>query len=1024
MYGLNKEILLKLAVGSLVESQNHFKGIGKIIKICVEKQSAEIGFFTSPKFPYDSIIELNGSEIQGKQTLFEKTVVYCRFGDTNAWRMGFYDGQRPNNKHLIYFDKTESDIFDIEDLFVPNPLNRVCFSALDFLAARATTPVKHYINRTKFISSYIQQRRSCRSISSLSSSAVNLEAHQLSVVMQVLSDPKQKYLLGDEVGLGKTIEAGFLIREHILEKKNSASIIVFTPEILVAQWKSELATKFHLEEIMEDEFGEEQKILVVPYAEATSIPEYFESPSMVVIDEGHNLANYAWSSNSDIYNRISSLSNESTTTLILSGTPISGNAKSFLAMLHCLSPENYHLTQKGIEEFDFKVESRQQLAGIYEALSIESDDFTLEGVVSDIEALDLDDNRLIELLENLKPEIDFFNDEKNDELRNELVTDIKNYFGEKYRLFQRFIRNRRGAKNSNIEQLFPGLGKVELVYWLVNNDISSLDEQLDDFRSIVVEDDCLSNHVPILEMLDALLDSPSSLGGKLQLLRNQEKFRKYNEIIDLALDSIDEEQTSKDHSAKTYIEEWLLENPDGKITVFCGESAVADNFFRFLEQSRSDVERHIPMKSPEFINDDKIRILVLDEKGEDGLNLQGTKRLAVHYSIPRSIVRIEQRIGRLNRYCATDIGIKPIENMLLVPSSDGFILKWARLLIDTIGVFSETTASIQLVLEELLKREESGLLESGFNRLDYIKEQISTDDGLIAKEKKKVADQEVWQEMKYGLAEIKAFSQNLQSSDVDSEENHQQIQKWIKESLKFNVKKTEDKCFVYQYVLGRTRLNVDEFLKHCILGMDFDSSQRNPSTKPMTPDRQITSRTGAYPLRFGQPFLDTVFNFTLATPIGLSSAVIRKISLKLGEPKTFINLNWLCTLESESSVDQRDLDVIFPPELKSEWINARGDVEDNQAIIELLQKPIKFKQHGPNDSYQDFEISVSAEQDVWELINQFIGPDEWRETVETYLSNRETELIEELITNKLPPQQYSNLSVILVSALSITLIGG
>lgn len=1016
---------MKLGVGSLVESKKHFKGIGKIIEISVEHQTAKIGFFTSPKTPYDSIIELKGSEINGKERLFEKTVVYCRFGPLQSWRMGFYDGQRPNNKHLIYFSNAESDIFEIEDLFVPNPLNRNSFSALDFIAARATTSVKHYINRTKFIDSYIKQRKACRSISSLPSSAVNLEAHQLSVVMQVLSDPKQKYLLGDEVGLGKTIEAGFLIREHFLEKKNNAAIIVFTPDALVDQWKSELVTKFHLEDVMEDDFeNDEQKILVVPYTDAISIPKYFENPTMVVVDEGHNLANFAWSAESDVYNKISNLCNESTTTLMLSGTPISGNAKSFLAMLHCLSPENYHLTQKGIEDFDFKVESRQQLAGIYEALSIETDDFTLEGVVADIEALNLDDNRLFELLDKLKPEINFFNDEKNEELRNYLVLQIKNHFGEKYRLFQRFIRNRRGAKNSSIEQLFPGLGKTDIVEWVVNDDIPSLDEQLDDFRNIVVEENYVYAHQLILELLDALLDSPSSLSNKLHLLKKQGEFRKYDEIIDFALESISDEQASKDISAKKYIEEWLLKNPEGKVTVFCGDSSVADNFFSFLEQSRDDVERHIPLSLPEFIHNDKIRILVLDKNGEDGLNLQGTKRLAIHYSLPRSIVRIEQRIGRLNRYCATDIGIKPIENMLLVPSSSGFITNWARLLIDTIGVFAETTASIQLVLEELLKREEPELIGSGFNRLEFIKETLSGDNGVISKEKKKVADQEVWQEMKYGIAEIKAFSHNLQSSDIDSEESHQQIQKWIKESLKFNVKKTENNCFVYQYSLGRTRLNVDEFLKHCILGMDFDSGQRNPSTKPMTPDRQLTSRTGAYPLRFGQPFLDTIFNFTLATPIGLSSAVIRKINIKLGEPKTFINLNWLCTLESESSVEQRDLDVTFPPELKSEWLNSRGNIENNEAILGLLEKPIKFKQLGANDSYQDFEISVSAEQDVWELVNQFIDPTEWKETIETQLSNRETELIEELISEKLTPDQFSKLSVKLVSAMSITLIGG
>jgi ATP-dependent helicase HepA len=43
---------------------------------------------------------------------------------------------------------------------------------------------------------------------------------------QVLNDKNQKYLLGDEVGLGKTIEAGFLIKEHILDYKENSCIFV------------------------------------------------------------------------------------------------------------------------------------------------------------------------------------------------------------------------------------------------------------------------------------------------------------------------------------------------------------------------------------------------------------------------------------------------------------------------------------------------------------------------------------------------------------------------------------------------------------------------------------------------------------------------------------------------------------------------------------------------------------------------------------------------------------------------------
>jgi ATP-dependent helicase HepA len=61
-----------------------------------------------------------------------------------------------------------------------------------------------------------------------------------------LSDVTQRYLLADEVGLGKTIEAGILIRQHLLDNA-PGSLLVVVPPALMSQWRRELA-KLRLEE--------------------------------------------------------------------------------------------------------------------------------------------------------------------------------------------------------------------------------------------------------------------------------------------------------------------------------------------------------------------------------------------------------------------------------------------------------------------------------------------------------------------------------------------------------------------------------------------------------------------------------------------------------------------------------------------------------------------------------------------------------------------------------------------------------
>src|SRR5207248_8271269 len=115
--------------------------------------------------------------------------------------------------------------------------------------------------------------------------------HQLAIVRRVLSDPIQRYLLADEVGLGKTIEAGMLIRQHLLDAGRTASVLVLVPSHLEDQWREELAEHFGAD-------GEE-RIVVLPYESVTEeAPARRRQPNFLVMDEAHQAAGWAWSSES------------------------------------------------------------------------------------------------------------------------------------------------------------------------------------------------------------------------------------------------------------------------------------------------------------------------------------------------------------------------------------------------------------------------------------------------------------------------------------------------------------------------------------------------------------------------------------------------------------------------------------------------------------------------------------------------------------------------------------------------------
>jgi ATP-dependent helicase HepA len=250
-------------LGDLVESKR-FQGIGKIIGLLPDSDLAVVGFFESPLRPATNQVEVKIKTLV-KSSLCEEAVVYCRNPETMLWSRGRYLGERLHErKHLIAFRRGENALVSTEDLYYINLGGNHTLNPAEFLAAKSNDAPFFFPLREDFVTSYLEQRAACRSISSLPSSSVELEQHQLAVVRRVLQDPVPKYLLADEVGLGKTIEAGLIIREHILERQRAARVIIAVPQNLISQWHQELKDRFFLAIFLKMVIGKEPRLRFVP----------------------------------------------------------------------------------------------------------------------------------------------------------------------------------------------------------------------------------------------------------------------------------------------------------------------------------------------------------------------------------------------------------------------------------------------------------------------------------------------------------------------------------------------------------------------------------------------------------------------------------------------------------------------------------------------------------------------------------------------------------------------------------------
>ncbi|HHW3774472.1 TPA: SNF2-related protein [Legionella pneumophila] len=140
---------------------------------------------------------------------------------------------------------------------------------------------------------------------SLFDASVDLNPHQIEASLFALNNPLSKgVILADEVGLGKTIEAGLVLCQHWAERKRK--LIIICPASLRRQWAQELTDKFNLPSIILDARTwsklqangvynplELNKVIIVSYHYATRIEEKLITIpwSLVVIDEAHKLRN-------------------------------------------------------------------------------------------------------------------------------------------------------------------------------------------------------------------------------------------------------------------------------------------------------------------------------------------------------------------------------------------------------------------------------------------------------------------------------------------------------------------------------------------------------------------------------------------------------------------------------------------------------------------------------------------------------------------------------------------------------------
>ena len=207
----------------------------------------------------------------------------------------------------------------------------------------------------------------------LTGGRVSLIPHQLYIAEEVGSRFAPRVLLADEVGLGKTIEAGLIIHQQLVSGR-AQRVLIIVPESLMHQWLVEMLRRFNLKfSIFDNErcvestsageqenpFSSEQLVLVT-LGFITDNPKWYEALiaedwDLMVVDEAHHL-NWQKNDPSIEYLCIEQLAQTIPGVLLLTATPDQLGHESHFARLRLLDPDRFFDYQKFIEEEDHYTE--------------------------------------------------------------------------------------------------------------------------------------------------------------------------------------------------------------------------------------------------------------------------------------------------------------------------------------------------------------------------------------------------------------------------------------------------------------------------------------------------------------------------------------------------------------------------------------------------------------------------------------------------------------------------------------------
>ncbi|RIX33335.1 DNA helicase [Corynebacterium falsenii] len=502
---------------------------------------------------------------------------------------------------------------------------------------------------------------------------VEPKPHQIDAALFALQTPfLNGVILADEVGLGKTIEAGIVISQFWAQRNRR--ILIIAPSSLRQQWKQELDEKFALPAALLDRTnidqltspGAESQILICSYEFANSqTTKLIHVWDLVVCDEAHRLRSY-WTGQAKIASNVARICRAASKTVMLTATPLQNRLEELYGLVTVFSPNYFH----SLDAFKERYVANPDGVG--------NDDLASRVAHVAKRTLRKDADKYIQFTERMPLTVAFTPSDAEIELYNKINKYLQRPFLWAFAKSQRHLsalimRKRLGSSSyavaSTLEktadrleaEVHAGRRRNDAGGFVADSDVTSELKEEAEGTPVGVEAIDPSQRS---EMLDEVAELRSYAALARSITTNQKAvklvdaleqgFAKLREIgaPEKAIIFTDSTVT-QDYLARSLTEAGWGEG----LVLFNGtnNSPEANAIYnQWLEENKGgDLITGIPAADRRKALVDEFRkrgrLMIATEAAAEGINLQFCSML-VNYDLPWNPQRIEQRIGRVHRF--------------------------------------------------------------------------------------------------------------------------------------------------------------------------------------------------------------------------------------------------------------------------------------------------------------------------------------------------------------------------------------